>query len=131
MESDARDAADARDASTETLIGRSLLARYFIDEAASGQLPTELADAAPNPFPLALHYTTQMAYTNVSGAHGLRWISFDDDGRGTALVMGSKLQALNGAQRWTFEVVVDLRDAGNGGEVRLVSIANGTAGFGA
>ena len=44
------------------LVDEGLLVRYFIDEADSGQVPTQLVDSAPSPLPLDLHYTTVMNF---------------------------------------------------------------------
>jgi len=124
------DAADASDAASTGLVSRSLVVRYFIDEAASGQAPSELADATASPFPLQMHYTSALAFTEVAGQRGLRWTATGDDGRASAPLLLSKVaSALNGAQHFTYELVVDIRDTMTG-ECRLISIGNGTGTYG-
>ncbi|HEX5058901.1 MAG TPA: LamG-like jellyroll fold domain-containing protein [Kofleriaceae bacterium] len=118
------------DAPNEGLVSRNLVARYFIDEAAAGQSPTQLTDAAANPFPLAMTYTGTLSFTEVATQRGLHWTTPGDLGRASAPIDNTKItMALAGAKRWTYELVVDLRNA-TSGECRLISIGNGTATYG-
>jgi len=121
---------DAVDAASDGLVSRGLVARYFIDEADTGQSPLQLADAAANPFPLTLAYTSALSFTEVATQRGLQWTTTGDFGRASAPITGSKITtALTGAKQWTYELVVDIRDTTNG-ECRLLSIGYGTANYG-
>jgi hypothetical protein len=114
------------------LIDDGLLVRYFIDEASSGQTPTQLVDSAPSPLPLDLHYTTAMSFAEPA-AHqrALRWTMVDDDGRASIPVNNTKISSdLDPSDTFTIELVIDLR-AANGGECRFLTVAEGLAGYGA
>lgn len=111
------------------LVDEGLLVRYFIDEAASGQGPTQLTDSAPTPMALALSYTPALSFVQ-SPSRGLHWTTAGDNGRASAPVNGTKiLTALDPATTFTLEIVADLQSVG-AGEDRFVSVANGTATYG-
>lgn len=123
------DADGSIDMMTNGLVSRSLVVRYFIDEAASGQVPPLLLDDAPSPLALDLHYTQSLAFAE-AGTRALRWSAVGDTGRPSAPLGGTKLEtALAGAQRWTYELVVDLQAALNA-ECRLISIGYLTTTYG-
>jgi hypothetical protein len=109
------------------LTDEGLLVRYFIDEAASGQGPTELADSAPTPLPLALQYTPAMSFSN---GRGLHWTTADDAGRASTPIDTTKIETLlDPSKTFTLEVVAAI--AANGaGENRFMSVAQGTATYG-
>ncbi|MBV1856838.1 MAG: hypothetical protein KUG77_00400 [Nannocystaceae bacterium] len=110
-----------------------LVARYFLDEAASGTVPTLALDSAEEPFPLPLEYDGET--THYASAFGHRGLAFDDvgaDGGARAPIAGSKFANLQGATELTFEVVVRLDDA-HAQDSRLVHIGRpdrGTATLG-
>jgi hypothetical protein len=94
------------------LVDDGLVVRYHIDEAASGQAPTELADAAAEPLPLTLAYTPDMSFVEVEGHRGLRYESPGGDGRAYTLVDATKIQeALAGSTKITFELVIHIEGA--------------------
>lgn len=90
-----------------------LIVRYFLDEAASGQTPTMLVDAAPQPLALPLVYSkmggNNPVYVEQSGHRGLSWTKIELDGRATLPVDAMKIQArLAGKTTATIEVVVEI-----------------------
>jgi hypothetical protein len=91
------------------LVDRGLLVRYYVDEAASGQTPTDLADSAPNPLDLPITYTPEMTFVEQAGNRGLEWTATQVDGRAMALVPDTKIeQALDGATEATIESVIQV-----------------------
>jgi hypothetical protein len=91
------------------LLDDGLIARYFIDEADSGQGPTELVDAAPDPVPLAITYIPQMSFAEKDGHRGLEFTTEGLDGRASVLADGTKFQTrLAGAMTATMEAVVEI-----------------------
>ena len=111
------------------LVDNGLLVRYYIDEAASGQGPTQLEDAAPTPMPLALHYTNAMSFAQPA-SRGLHWTTADDEGRASAPVDSTKIiSMLDPSTTFTLEVVASLQSTG-AGEDRFISVANGTTTYG-
>ncbi|WP_437963729.1 LamG-like jellyroll fold domain-containing protein [Sorangium sp. So ce260] len=117
----------ARDASCLTDGG--LVARYFLDEAATGSAPTQVEDAAEAPMPLALTYGPEMSFGADGAAHsGLSWTAAGADGRASALIDGTKIQsALQGTIAATIEVVLRVAEVVEGGS-RIVHIGSGTEG---
>jgi len=102
------DCDEKTDEAVECLSNNGLVARWFIDEAASGQGPTELNDATANPLNLPLTYSADMSFDN-DGGRGLDWQSPGSNGRASIAVDGTKLKtALDGANSITAEVVVDV-----------------------
>lgn len=94
-----------------TLTDRGLVARYYIDEAASGSdVATHLIDAAPNPLNLPLTWTAEMTYTETGGNRGLSWSVAENDGRAETALNGSKVDtALSGSGATTLEAVADVQ----------------------
>lgn len=90
----------------------SLVARYHIDEAEPGTMATQLADAAPDPLPLALDYgatLTEMYFATDGTSRALEWPNPGIGGSASAAIDGSKIQAmLEGRATATIEVVVDV-----------------------
>jgi hypothetical protein len=93
---------------TGSLVDRGLLVRYYLDEADSGQAPTEVLDAAPDPLPLVLEYTPGMSYASVDGHRGLSWTAIELSGRASIATADSKLTGLDGLTAATIESVVEL-----------------------
>jgi hypothetical protein len=100
-----------------TLTDRGLVARYFLDEAASGQTVTTVVDAAPNPVDLTLVYVNDvdgehLGYTE--DANGNRGLAFDEasrDDRASVAIDGTKLHTMiDGGTTITFEVVAEVLD---------------------
>ena len=94
------------------LIDAGLVLRYYMDEATSGQMPTELIDAAPDPLNLPITYVSEMNYSQVKpGQTGITWDSAGLDGRPTAPVDGTKLIArLQTSKVATTELVLEILD---------------------
>jgi hypothetical protein len=126
--------------SAPTLVDRGLVVRYFIDEAGSGQGPSELFDAAPNPLDLALTYSADLAFTSVSSGRGLRWTANNSSGDARATITGTKFHTmLHGSTTATIEAVVDVTSVGgaynhfttvgpggNAGDLSLFTASNTT-----
>ena len=84
----------------------ALLARYWMEEAWSGQAPTQLIDDQASPLNIPIHGAN---YTYTALATGRGWTSttIDNQGRATTLVDGTKIQTtLDGATAATIEVVL-------------------------
>lgn len=108
-----------------TLVSSGLLVRYFLDEAASGQGPTEIADSAPDPFDLPITYSPTMVWSSAATGRGLSWGLAGADGAPTAPVIGTKvLDRLGGKTAATFEVVANIVDC-VAADSRLVHIGGG------
>jgi hypothetical protein len=115
------------------LVDRGLLVRYFMAEAASGQTPTALLDAAPSPLDLPIAYSSQLAYAGASGHRGLEWGSAGDSAVASVPLTATKLAVqLTGKTTWTFEVVADVKAVSppSGLDCRIFTIATGTNGYG-
>src|SRR5258706_9877326 len=116
------------------LAGRGLLVRYFMDEAGSGQLPTQLVDSTATPLNLPITYTSNLAYTGPDGHRGLVWTSpAGTDGRADIALQGTKIATQLGSKvAWTIEVVVDVQAVSppGGTDTRLIAIGTGTANYG-
>lgn len=115
------------------LSDEGLVARYFLDEAASGTGPTMALDSAEEPFHLPLEYVEQtMHYASAFGHRGLAFdVAGADDGA-RAPIGVSKFDGLEGVTQLTFELVVRLDDA-VGSDSRLVHFGrtdSGTATLG-
>ncbi len=96
----------------ECLNDRDLVARYFIDEAATGQAPTELTDAAADPLPLPITYGTALGFDEVAGNRGLRWQQAGEDCGPSISVSGTKVRdALNSTTAATIEIVARVEEA--------------------
>jgi hypothetical protein len=94
--------------SPPALVDRGLVVRYYIDEAASGQMPLQIEDAAPMPLPLPIIYEgNTFGYVEVDGQRGLRW-ELGNTSKVMASITGTKVQQmLEGGTAGTIEVVVD------------------------
>jgi len=90
------------------LASSGLVDRYFMGEAASGQSPTELVDAAPSPLNLPITYDgTNPTYKEISTGRGWESTTTNNQGRASILVDGTKVQTLlNGSTQGTIEVVL-------------------------
>jgi parallel beta-helix repeat protein len=118
---------------TVTNIGLgSLLAQYWIDEAASGQSPTELADEAATPLNMPLGYVgPSPAWSDGSGGNRhLRFNGTDGTDTGGAIVDigGTKIDAIHGSMVATLEVkyAMDSDVCTNNGD-RIFGISDGDA----
>ncbi len=100
--------------------------RYYLDEAASGQGPTHALDAAPAPLDLPLTYTAGMSYAEIDGHRGLSWDAIELDGRASAPIAGTKIEAeLEGLAAATIESVVKI-DAVSPSNSRISHIGTGS-----
>jgi hypothetical protein len=95
------------------LVDDGLLARYFLDEAASGSAPAAALDAAPSPFDLPIDYGSlpnAVGYVEVQGNRGLGWNAIDLTGKPSATLpaAGKIISALDGSTTATIEVVVNV-----------------------
>jgi len=98
-----------------TLVDRGLLVRYYIDEAASGQTPQQLIDAAPSPLNLTINYTPSLTFTEVASNRGLHWALLGSSANARTTLDGTKiLSGLNGHTTGTIEAVVDVTAVGDG-----------------
>ena len=103
----------------------ALLARYWMEEAWSGQAPTQLIDDQASPLNIPIHGAN---YTYTALATGRGWTSttIDNQGRATTLVDGTKIQTtLDGATAATIEVVLAI-DALNASMSRIFHIGDGS-----
>ena len=129
-------------AATECLVNDGLLVRYFMDEAASGQVPPELLDAAPQPLALPIVYAsaTALTYCENAGHRGLCWSQSNTNAKAWIPLAGTKIYtALNGLTGGTIELVVDMTGgsfsrlshvtAASGGDFTLGSNGGGLLGF--
>lgn len=104
---------------SSVLTDRGLVARYFIDEADSGQMPSALADAAPNPVDLPLTYDPVMSYVGGGSGRGIEWSIGFHDGFASESIDGTKFRNdLEGTTQVTLEVVFDAE--GSAGNADLV-----------
>ena len=103
----------------------ALLVRYWIDEAPSGQAPTQLIDDQATPLNLPITYDgANQTYTVVSTGRGWESTTTNNQGRASILVDGTKLQTtLNGATAATLELVLRV-DALNTSSSRLIHIGD-------
>ncbi|AKT40075.1 hypothetical protein [Chondromyces crocatus] len=117
-----------KDCGGTALVDRALLARYFINEAATGTAPAVLRDSAPGPVDLALDYGSNLSFIEAwTNRRGLSWADMNSAGRASASVPGTKLQdALAGARVLTLEAVVDIASISND-IPRLFSLDVGTS----
>ena len=107
------------------LVDRSLVVRYYVDEAASAQGPSELLDAAPNPLNLGLTYSPQLSFTTVSPNRGLHWTAASSAGDARATITGTKFHnLLHGSTTATIEAVVDVAAVG-GGNCHITTVGPG------
>jgi len=91
------------------LVDRGLIVRYFVDEAASGQGPSQLLDAAPSPLNLGITYSTALSFAEVASNRALNWTSGDAAGDARVSLGSTKINsALQGSTSGTIEVVVNV-----------------------
>jgi hypothetical protein len=88
------------------LVDTSLLVRYFIDEAPSGDGPSQLLDATMSPLPLSIDYPDDdgMRFVTEDEHIGLTWDAAGVLGKATHGIEG-KLLTLDNAVHATIEVV--------------------------
>jgi hypothetical protein len=106
-----------------------LIARYYLDEAASGQGPTDALDAAPDPLDLALRYVGDpvtlmpvMSYTEDDGNRGLAFTTQGlDDVAFVAVDQTKVAMALQGGTTMTYEVVATIKEV-NSSSSRLMHV---------
>jgi hypothetical protein len=109
------------------LVDRGLVVRYFMDEAPSGQSPTQMLDSAPSPFHLGLDYSAQMAYAATPNGRGLDWTAVAAPGSARGTISGSKVQtALHGSATATIELVVNATDLRQGGNTVINALGSGS-----
>ena len=92
------------------LADTKLVARYYIDEAASGKTTPLLLDAAPSPFDLPISYGATLQYVEVAGNRGLENTTADLGGAYGVYDanVGTKIfTLLNGATSVTVEAVLE------------------------
>lgn len=127
------DAASAPDATSPLIEDSSLVVRYFLNEADSGQAPVEAYDSAADPLTLPLLYDTgsdEMRYCADGPNRGLCWNAVRGDSAGIIPVVGTKIQSrLNGGTAATVEVVVNIDDAHFWGS-RILHIGQGGSQWG-
>lgn len=109
------------------LVDDGLVVRYYMDEATTGQGPTELLDAAPDPLDLPITYIPEMAYTqDAPGMTGIEWDAAELDGRPTASANGTKIvTALHTSTTATVEMVLAFTDV-SGSNSRLFYLGQGS-----
>jgi hypothetical protein len=91
------------------LTDRGLVARYYLDEAASGMAPTELVDAAQEPLALPIVWSAGLQYTEASTGRGLTWQpGANNPGRAQAPLGPEKSVLLGGSTQATLEAVVTI-----------------------
>ena len=113
--------------SAATAVPATLLARYWMEEASSGQAPTQLLDDQASPLNLPITYDlTNPTYTSLPTGRGWESTTTNNAGRATTLVDGTKLQTtLNGATAATIELVLKM-DALNASQSRIFHIGDGS-----
>lgn len=108
------------------LLDDGLIVRYFLDEAAAGDTPNEVADAAGEPLPLSVTYEGDLSFTEIAGNRGLRFARAGRDDRASVPIEDTKIEsALQDTTQATIELVVELADAEAQGS-RLSHIGSGT-----
>ena len=108
------------------LVDCGLLARYFLDEAASGTRPAAALDAAPNPLHLPIDYAGGLAYAEHVGQRGLSFPTAAQSGGAFSAAAGTKLFGLNGSTGGTVEAVLDYEEVTYLG-TRIVHLGRDTA----
>ena len=117
---------------TDCLVDDGLLVRYLIDEAATGQAPTELHDSAAAPLALPIQYASGVAFCAPAGHRGLCGPSGWTTAVAGTLIDNTKLQlGLNGATKLTIELVVDLTGSPPNTAVRATGIGTPVSSGGA
>jgi hypothetical protein len=104
------------------LQGDALVARYFINEAASGTEPLALLDSSSTGLDLSIGYEEEAHFGERAGNRGLFWDDWADSGAASGLIGGTAVgEALSRARQATIELVVAV-DEGPG---TLLSISDG------
>jgi hypothetical protein len=103
------------------LTGDGLLARYYLDEAASGTAPDFVRDAATPPLDLGMQYNGPVSFVETDGHRGITWPSIGQNGGPAANIGGTKVYDLDGSTTGTIEVVLTLFEASVNGS-RIVHI---------
>ena len=112
--------------SAPTLVDRGLVVRYHVDEAGSGQGPSELIDAAPSPLNLAMTYSPELSFTSASSNRGLVWTAAGSQGDGRVSIGGTKFHnSLHGSTAATIEAVVDVSAVGTAGNWHITTVGPG------
>lgn len=95
-------------AADPALVDSGLVARYYMDEAATGQAPLALVDMAPMPLSVPISYTgTLLGYVEVAGQRGLSWTT-QSTSRASIPIDAAKIHTLlHGTQTVTVEAVID------------------------
>lgn len=115
-----------------SLVDDGLVVRYFLDEAASGQGPTQALDAAMDPVDLTIAYGGDDAFnfTEIAGNRGVQWNEVNHVGKvyASPSIDGTKLIAeLNGSQTATIEVVAKVEDVPVGNDGFFWNVRSATA----
>ena len=94
------------------LIDEGLLARWYLDEAASGMAPSAVFDHQPPEVDLPLVYDAdQPRYDVVDDSRGLVWSATQLSGRAVLDIAGTKFESeLTGATQATFEIVLSVEE---------------------
>jgi hypothetical protein len=113
------------------LVDRGLVARYFIDEAASGRTPTMLVDSAALPVSIPITYA-EAEYIETNGNRGLRWSAASSAGKLEVALGGSKLDTrLTNTPDITIEIVLHIAGSGtgNGNESQIAGMRGSNPDF--
>ena len=96
------------------LVNTGLLARYHLDEAASGIPPINAEDVAPAPLPLGMRYDGIMSWTEIDGLRALDFSTAGVQGDAFANIAptSNKIWLLHGLTQATVEAVVDVAEVG-------------------
>lgn len=93
-----------------TLVDDGLVARYYFDEAATGQEPAAVIDHAQSPVNVPISYVDGLAYTEVATGRGLAWSATAANGHAIVPINNTKLRAeLENSTTATLEMVFDAR----------------------
>ena len=105
----------------------ALVARYWMEEAASGQSPTQLIDDQVSPLDLSITYDgANPTYIAPSTGRGWSSATTTNNGRASILADGTKIQtALDGSTKASIELVVRV-DAASSSGTRLIHIGSST-----
>lgn len=109
------------------LVDRGLLVRYFVDEAASGQMPPALTDHGPAPlFDLPIVYDAMVHYAEAGTGRGLQFPA-NHDAAAHQVIQDTKVRSdLDGVTAATIEVVFEATSASLGGGVLFMLMQPGS-----
>ena len=111
------------------LVDATLVARYFMDEAASGKVPLKLKDSSPSPVDLNIHYEGQAHWTSHPSGRGLELDVVSSNAGAWASTNANKLAiAIDGTTTATIEVVAELHDV-DAADSRLVHFGSANTSF--